>query len=118
VSHATTIIGALTVTAHLSIVGNDPEMVGRLWDVNADGQTRQIVETAVVRPNVNQSPHADATTRGAETLTFELAPNEYSVPAGDTLELELVGSTAPWFRPSNGTFSIAVTDLSATVGTH
>jgi hypothetical protein len=30
----------------------------------------------------------------------------------------LVGSTAPWFRPSNGTFSITVTDLHATIGTH
>jgi hypothetical protein len=118
VAHTTTIVGALTVTAHLSVVGNDPELVGRLWDVGADGKTRQIVETGVVRPDVDQSRNADATTTGAVNLTFELAPNEYTVAAGHTLELELVGSTAPWFRPSNGTFSISVTGLAATVRTH
>jgi hypothetical protein len=40
------------------------------------------------------------------------------VAAGDTLELELVGSTAPWFRASNGTFTLTVTGLHATIGTH
>jgi predicted acyl esterase len=113
----TTLIGGLTVTAHLQVVGRYPELVGRLWDVRADGQTRQIVETGVVRPDVDQQAGTGAAT-GTTDITFQLAPNEYTVPAGDSLELELVGSTAPWFRPSNGTFTITVTDLEATVGTH
>jgi len=113
---ATTLIGGLTVTAHLQVVGRYPELVGRLWDVKADGQTRQMVETGVVRPNVDQQAGPGAAT-GTTDVTFQLAPNEYTVPAGNTLELELVGSTAPWFHPSNGTFTITVTDLEATVGT-
>ena len=118
VSHPTTLIGALTVTAHLAVVGNYPELVGRLWDVSPGGQTRQIIETGVVRPAVNQSAAAGPSTAGAITVTFELAPNEYTLAAGHTLELELVGSTAPWFRPSNGTFTLTVTGLHASIATH
>ena len=59
----------------------------------------------------------DASTSGGTIVSFQLNPNEYTVAAGDTLELELVGSTAPWFRPSNGTFTMTVTDLHATIGT-
>jgi pimeloyl-ACP methyl ester carboxylesterase len=118
VTHATTVVGALTVTAHLDVTGDFPELVGRLWDVSASGPTRQLVEAGVVRPDVNVSSTANAATAGATNVTFELAPNEYTVAAGHTLELELVGSTAPWFRASNGTFTISVTDLHARIATH
>jgi pimeloyl-ACP methyl ester carboxylesterase len=118
VTHATTLIGAIQIHAHLQVVGNYPELVGRLWDVGPSGQTRQIVETGIVRPDVDQSAQTTAQTTAATDVTFELAPNEYTVAAGHTLELELVGSTAPWFRKSNGTFSMTVTDLHATISTH
>jgi dienelactone hydrolase len=114
----TTLIGPLEVTAHLHVVGDFPEMVGRLWDVGPGGTTRQLIEAGVVRPNVNQSTGATVTTTGDTDVSFTLNPNEYTVPAGDTVELELVGSTAPWFRASNGTFTMTVTDLHATIGTH
>ncbi len=118
VTQATTVIGSLQVTAHLHVVGDFPELVGRLWDVSPTGATRQNVEAGVVRPDVNQSANAGPGSTGDTTVTFDLNPNEYTVPAGDTLELELVGSTAPWFRASNGTFTMTVTDLHATIGTH
>jgi len=118
VARATTVIGSLQVTAHLHVVGDFPELVGRLWDVGPTGATRQIVEAGVVRPDVDQSAHAGSRSTGDTTVTFDLNPNEYTVAAGDTLELELVGSTAPWFRASNGAFSLTVTDLHATIGTH
>jgi pimeloyl-ACP methyl ester carboxylesterase len=117
-THATTVIGPLQVTARLHVVGNFPELVGRLWDVSASGATRQLVEAGVVRPNVDQSAQSGPASTGDTTVTFDLNPNEYTVAAGDTLELELVGSTAPWFRASNGTFTMTVTDLHATIGTH
>ncbi len=118
VTRATTLIGALQVTAHLHVVGPFPEMVGRLWDIGPSGATRQIIEAGVVRPDVNQSAAVGTDPTGDTTVTFDLNPNEYTVAAGDTLELELVGSTAPWFRPSNGTYTITVTNLHATIGTH
>jgi acetyl esterase/lipase len=118
ITTATTLIGGLQVTADLHVVGNFPELVGRLWDVGPTGATRQLIEAGVVRPGVDQSAASDAASTGNTKVTFALNPNEYTVPAGDTLELELVGSTAPWFRASNGTFTITVTGLQATIGTH
>lgn len=110
-----TLIGGLQITAHLHVVGNFPELVGRLWDVNTGTGTRQLIEVGVLRPAVDQASSATRTSVGNETATFELAPNEYTVPAGHVLELELVGSTAPWFRASNGTFRITVSHLSAPI---
>jgi pimeloyl-ACP methyl ester carboxylesterase len=115
---STTLIGGLRVTAHLHVVGDFPELVGRLWDVSPGGATRQIIEAGVVRPSVNQSAQAGTATTGDTNVVFTLNPNEYTVPAGDTVELEVVGSTAPWFRASNGTFAMTVTNLRATIGTH
>jgi acetyl esterase/lipase len=117
VTSATTVIGPLQVTATLHVVGDFPELVGRLWDVGPTGTTRQIIEAGVVRPAVDQSASARPTSTGDTTVTFDLNPNEYTVPAGDTLELELVGSTAPWFRASNGTYTMTVTGLHAVIGT-
>jgi len=117
-TRTTTLVGAAQVTAHLHVVGTYPEMVGRLWDVGPSGATRQIIEAGVVRPDVKQSAVAGTSPTADTTVTFDLNPNEYTVAAGDTLELELVGSTAPWFRPSNGTYTISVTGLTATIGTH
>jgi pimeloyl-ACP methyl ester carboxylesterase len=109
------LLGGVTIKADLSVTGTYPELVGRLWDVSAGGTTRQIVEMGAYRPSVNQAATTQAGTTTTQSMTFELPPNDYVVPPGDTLELELVGSTAPFFRASNGTFSITVTNLQATV---
>ena len=50
-TRATTLIGGLRVTADLHVVGNFPELVGRLWDVGPGGSTRQLIEAGVVRPD-------------------------------------------------------------------
>jgi hypothetical protein len=111
-----TLLGAVKITADLSVVGNYPELVGRLWDVSPSG-TRQIVSLGVVRPFVNQKPGTKPTAKASEVLTFDLNPNNYFFAPGDTIELELVGSTAPLFRKSNGTFTLTVSHLVATVPT-
>jgi hypothetical protein len=67
------------------------------------------------RPSVNQAAGTSSTATASEAITWQLPPNDYVVVPGHSLELELVGSTAPFFRASNGTFSISVTDLHATV---
>jgi hypothetical protein len=77
--------------------------------------TRQIVEMGAFRPSVNQAATTAPGATATQSISFELPPNDYVVPSGDTLELELVGSTAPFFRASNGTFTITVTNLQATV---
>jgi acetyl esterase/lipase len=109
------VLGGVTIKAHLSVTGTYPELIGRLWDVSADGVTRQIVEMGAFRPSVNQAATTAPGATATQSISFELPPNDYVVPSGDTLELELVGSTAPFFRASNGTFTITVTNLQATV---
>jgi X-Pro dipeptidyl-peptidase-like protein len=109
------ILGGVTIKADLSVTGTYPELIGRLWDVSPDGTTRQIVEMGAFRPSVNQAASTAPTATATQSISFELPPNDYTVPPGDTLELELVGSTAPFFRASNGTFTITVTNLQATV---
>jgi hypothetical protein len=109
------ILGGVTIKADLSVTGTYPELIGRLWDVSPNGTTRQIVEMGAFRPSVNQAATTAPSATATQSMSFELPPDDYVVPAGDTLELELVGSTAPFFRASNGTFAITVTNLHATV---
>ncbi|MGH9088264.1 MAG: CocE/NonD family hydrolase [Acidimicrobiales bacterium] len=101
----TQLLGPVTVTADLHVTGRYPELVGRLWDVAHDG-TRQIVALGVVRPS-----------RHDGTVTFQLAPADWAFAPGHSIELQLVGSTAPLFRKSNGTFRIRVSKLRATLPT-
>lgn len=109
------VLGGVTIKAHLTVTGNYPELVGRLWDVAPGGATRQIVEMGVYRPSVNQTAGTSTTATASESITFQLTPNDYVVAPGHTLELELVGSNAPFYRASNGTFTISVSNLVATV---
>jgi pimeloyl-ACP methyl ester carboxylesterase len=109
------LLGGVTIKADLSVTGPYPELIGRLWDVSPTGTTRQIVEMGAFRPSVNQAATTAPGATATQSMSFELPPNDYVVPPGDTLELELVGSTAPFFRASNGTFTITVTNLQATV---
>jgi predicted acyl esterase len=111
-----TLLGGATITAHLHVVGKFPELVGRLWDVFPNG-TRQIVSLNVYRPAVNQAAGTPSTASGDTTMTFDLNPNRYTFAAGHTMELELVGSTAPLFRASNGSFAVTVTHASVTLPT-
>ncbi len=106
-----TLLGAPSVKATIRVQGRFPELVARLWDVS--GSTRQIVAVGVLRPSVHQEPRTPAGATATQTARFELPPNYYTFAAGHSIELELVGSTAPWFRKSNGTFTITVTHLEA-----
>lgn len=113
---AVQVIGPLRVNADLRVTGDYPELVGRLWDVDPATSSRQLVEAGVYRPTVNQAAGTKTSAVGNTKATFELSANFWTLPAGHELELELVGSTAPWFRASNGTFQIAVSHLTATIG--
>lgn len=115
-SSPVTLIGAPRVQATISIKGNYPELVARLWDV-APGGTRQIVAMGVYRPSANQEAGTSTTADATASADFQLNPTDYTFPAGDTVQLELVGSNAPYFRKSNGTFSITVSGLTARLPT-
>ncbi len=112
-----TLLGGTRITAHLHIVGNYPELVGRLWDVAPGGSTRQIVALGVVRPAGNQGATATPSSIADTSATFELDPNEYTFAPGHTVELELVGSNAPLFRKSNGKFTVTLSQVRAVLPT-
>ncbi len=100
-----TLVGPAEISATLSLAGSDPELIGLLWDVAPDGSS-QIVEVSPFRPPAATAPTA---------VAFQLLPNAYQFPAGDTIELQLVGSLAPQFRASSGTFTETVDGLSVSL---
>ncbi len=97
---AITLIGAPRLRAKLGLGGAEPglpQLDARLWDVAPDG-TQQLVARGLYRP-------AEGRNR------WELHPNGWRFRRSHTAELELLGQDAPYARPSNGTFSVAVERL-------
>jgi len=93
------LMGEPLLTARIRTEGRFGQIVGRLWDVNPAGR-QALVAQGVYRLRPNQ--------RGK--LAFQLEGNAYTFPAGHTIRLELVGSSPPAFRKSNGTFTVTVED--------
>jgi hypothetical protein len=95
-----TLMGSPTVIAHLAIDGEFPEIAARLWDVGPDG-SQALVSQGFHRPDVGRS----------DPQVFQLPANGWKLVAGHSFKLELLGQSVPFGRASNGTFTIAVTDL-------
>jgi alpha-beta hydrolase superfamily lysophospholipase len=115
-----TAIGSLHVSATVRVNGDYPELVARLWDVSPTG-TRQIVELGVDSlAGTSSAPSTRGVVAGPRTehVSFDLWPNAYTFAPGHRMELELVGSNAPFLRKSNGSFTIEVSNLTATLPVH
>lgn len=78
------------------------QIAARLWDVAPDGSAL-LLTRLLYRP------------RSSGPQAFQLHPIGYRVPAGHRLALELRGSDAPYGRPSNEPFEIAVGRLRLTL---
>ena len=95
-----TMIGAPRLRAELAVDGADPDdtqLVGRLWDVAPSGQQR-LVARGLYRPANGQN-------------RWELHPGSWRFRRDHQPVLELQGGDPPYARPSNGAFSIEVSDL-------
>jgi predicted acyl esterase len=101
-----TMIGLPTVTATVKTIGPFGELASRLWDVLPNGEQR-LVSRGVYRLSENQ----------AGTISFQLHGNGYQFPAGDTVKLQLLGRDAPYYRASNGAFSIEATNVTVSLPT-
>jgi predicted acyl esterase len=101
-----TLLGLPTVTAGVKITGPFGELVARLWDVLPNGKQR-LISRGVYRLTENQT----------EVITFQLHGNGYVFPKGDTVKLQLLGRDAPYYRASNGVFSIEVNSVSVSLPT-
>jgi hypothetical protein len=94
-----TLIGAPTVIAYLGISGAAPDVsqiAARLWDVAPNGSTQTLVARGLYRP-----------TGGGRDI-WQLHPAAWTFGPGHTAKLELLGNDAPYGRPSNGVFRVAV----------
>jgi cephalosporin-C deacetylase-like acetyl esterase len=101
-----TLMGLPTVTATVKTTGPFGELVSRLWDVLPSGEQR-LISRGVYRLNENQEG----------TITFQLHGNGYEFAAGDTVKLQLLGRDAPYYRASNGVFSVEVSGLTVALPT-
>jgi predicted acyl esterase len=106
VSPGFTLLGLPTVTAFVKTTGPFGELVSRLWDVLPSGEQR-LISRGVYR--LNESTN--------ETITFQLHGNGYEFAKGDTVKLQLLGRDSPYYRASNGVFSVEINQLTASLPT-
>src|SRR4051794_9283084 len=100
VKRAYTLLGAPTIVARLKVSGDNAQVAGRLWDVAPDGATQTLVARGEHRP------------RGTgKTEVWQLHANGWKFKKGHVPKLELLGSSPPSSRPSNGSFQIDVKRL-------
>jgi hypothetical protein len=99
-SEGYTLLGLPTVTASITTQGVNGQLDSRLWDVRPDG-TQILISRGAYRLEDNQTG----------TVTFQLHGNGWFFAKGHIPKLELLGSDAPYLRPSNGAFQVTVKDL-------
>ena len=95
-----TLLGRPTVTATIETSGANGQLAARLWDVDPAGR-QVLVSRGVYRLLDDQ--------RGS--IVFQLSGNGYRFARGHTPRLELLGRDAPYYRASNGAFSVKVSGL-------
>ncbi len=100
VSRGFTLLGLPTVAAQVDTTGRFGQLDSRLWDVAPDGQ-QTLVSRGVYRLEDGQDGQ----------VRFQLHGNGYCFADGHVPKLELLGSDAPYARPSNGAFAVDVSDV-------
>jgi predicted acyl esterase len=101
-----TLMGLPTVHAVVNTTGPFGEIAARLWDVSPGG-TQRLISRGIYRLGEGE--------KGA--ITFQLHGNGYEFAAGDTVELQLLGRDATYYRASNGTFAVEVSNVTVTLPT-
>ncbi len=101
-----TLMGLPTITTHVKVTGPFGEIAARLWDVLPSGQQR-LVSRGVYRLLESQEGN----------ITFQLHGNGYKFAPGDTVKLQLLGRDNPYYRASNGTFAVEVSNLTVALPT-
>jgi predicted acyl esterase len=92
-----TLLGLPTITASIKTAGVYGEIAARLWDILPSGEQR-LISRGIYRLAENQTG----------TITFQLHGNGYEFAKGDTVKLQLLGRDAPYYRASNGAFTVEV----------
>ena len=106
-----TLLGLPTVKATIKTTDTPKlsgEIAARLWDVTPGSEpTQRLITRGVYRLTEGQTG----------TITFQLHGNGYVFPAGDTVKLQLLGRDAPYYRASNGAFTVEAQNVSVSLPT-
>jgi hypothetical protein len=104
-----TLLGSPTVIADLRVTGTFAYIAARLLDVNPATNTETLVARGVYRIDSNAPDGLQV---------FQLNAAAWSFAAGHVPKLELLGQDMPYTRPSNGVFSISVSNLQLRLPVH
>jgi hypothetical protein len=109
-----TLLGSPTVTADLSVTGDFAYVAARLLDVDPATNTETLVARGIYRID-SHAPDG--------RQEFQLYPAAWHFAAGHVAKLELLGQDsgpvpADYTRPSNGVFSISVSNLQLQLPVH
>jgi predicted acyl esterase len=98
-------LGLPAVQATVKTTGSFGQIDARLWDVT--GATQRLVDWGVYRLTPNQKGK----------IVFQLFGNAYRFAKGHHVKLELVGSSPPALRASNGSFKVTISKIGAAIPT-
>jgi dienelactone hydrolase len=109
-----TLLGSPTVTADLNVTGDYAYIAARLLDVDPATNTETLVARGLYRIDPNAPDGRQV---------FQLYPAAWHFAAGHVPKLELLGQDAgplpaDYTRPSNGVFSISVSNLQLQLPIH
>jgi predicted acyl esterase len=102
---AYTLLGLPTVRATIRTKGMYGELAARLWDVHRG--RRLLVSRGIYRLKPNQQGR----------IAFQLFGNGWKFRRGHVARLELLGSDPDYLRPSNGTFSVRIRNVTVSLPT-
>ena len=108
-SNALETVGSPTVIADLKVTGKFAYIAARLLDVDPETNTDTLVARGVYRLDANAPDGLQV---------FQLHPGAWHFAAGHVPKLELLGQDTPYLRPSNGVFSISVSNLQLRLPVH
>jgi predicted acyl esterase len=101
-----TLMGLPKVTATIKTTGLYGELAARLWDISPSGE-ETLISRGIYRLAENQTG----------TIAFQLHGNGYNFAAGHTVELQLLGRDAPYYRASNFAFTVELSKVTVTLPT-
>jgi predicted acyl esterase len=99
-SRGHTLLGLPRVSATVATTGPFGQLNSRLWDVSPGG-TQRLISRGAYRLSDGQSGR----------IALELHGNGWCFAPGHRPKLELLGKDEPFLRPSNGAFTVQVSDL-------
>jgi hypothetical protein len=105
-SRGYTLLGLPTVTARIATTGRFGQLDSRLWDVSPDGRQRLISRGAYRLRDGQSGP-----------IVLQLHGNGWCFAPGHRPKLELLGEDEPFLRPSNGAFTVRVSELGVALPT-